>query len=162
MTKRRKIITVAVLSIIVIGIYSSIVTTGAEVKEKQFGRLSKDINRLKVTAVYPDDPNAQEVYFEYTRPSLYAELDDLLKFRAVYNLGVMTDHSCLGDAMIYFYRGDELCKLRWNFAHGDFFWPGLLTSKSKKNLIKWFESKGFSKFAEWNTLQEELESQLGG
>jgi len=162
MTKRRKIITVAVSSIIVIGIYSSIVTTGAEVKEKRFGRLPRDINRLKVTAVYPDDPNAQEVYFEYTNPSLYAELDGLLKFRAVYNVGVRSDHACLGDAMIYFYRDDELCQVQWNYAHGDFFWPGLLTSKSKKNLIKWFQGKGFAKFAEWDALEAKLKSQHGG
>ena len=163
MTKRSKITTIAVSSIIVIGIYSSIVTTGANVKKKQFGRLPRDINRLKVTAVYPeDDPNAQEVYFEYTSPSLYAELDGLLKFRAVYNVGVMSDHACLGDAMIYFYRGDELCQVQWNYAHGEFFWPGLLTAKSKKDLIMWFKGKGFGKFAEWDALQEKLESQHRG
>lgn len=109
-----------------------------------------------------DDPNAQEVYFEYTSSSLHGELDGLLEFRRVRNSELNTSHSCLGDAMIYFYRGDELCQLRWNYAHGDFFHPGLLTSKSEKNLIKWFESKGFGKFAEWDALQAKLESQHRG
>jgi hypothetical protein len=147
MTKRRKITTIAVSSIIVVGAYFFFMTTEAELKKKWFGRLPTDIDRLKVTAVYPrDDPNAQEVYFEYASPSLYRELDALLKFRPVKRF-VESAHSCLGEAMIYFYRGDKLCQVRWNFAHDDFFHPGLLTAKSKKNLIKWFESKGFAMFS---------------
>jgi hypothetical protein len=151
MTKRRKtaaiVSGVIVSSIIVFGAYSSFTTSGAELKERRFGQLPEDIDRLKVNAVYPDDPNAQEVYFEYASPSLYGELDALLEFRSVRNAELNTAHACLGDAMIYFYRGDELCQLRWNYAHGDFFHPGLLTSKSKKNLTRWFESIGFAMFS---------------
>jgi hypothetical protein len=168
MTKRRKIAAIVsgviVSSIIVIGTYSPIVTTGSEFKESRFGRLPRDIDRLKVTAVYPeDDPNAQEVYFECTSPSLYGELDALLKFRTITNFA-MSDHSCLGDAMIYFYRGDELCQLRWNYAHGDFFHPGLLTSKSKMKLVEWFKSKGFATFSEgrakWEALRAESDANM--
>ena len=169
MTKRRKLTTIVsgvlVASIIVVSTYSSFVTTGAELKEKRSGRLPRDIDRLKVTSVYPeDDPNAQEVYFEYNRPSLYDELDGLLRFRTVSNAALNTDHACLGDAMIYFYRGAELCQPQWNFAHGDFFHPGLLTSKSKNKLIEWFKSKGFAKFAagqaEWQVLQTESDANM--
>ena len=167
MTRHRK--QIAVLSgvlisgIVLLGAYFSYVTTGAEIKENRFGRLPRDIDHLKVASVYPqDEPNDQEVYFEYSSASLYDELDRLLDFRTVSNGAFNTAHACLGDAMIYFYRGDELCQLRWNYAHGDFFHPGLLTSKSKKNLIEWFKGQGFAKFAEWDALQAKLESQHRG
>jgi hypothetical protein len=167
MTNRTKTTTIVsavlVISIIiVISTNSPIVTTGSELKESRFGRLPRDVDRLRVTSVYPDDPNAQDVYFEYTSPSLYGELDALLDFRTVNSSVFNEAHACLGDAMIYFYRGNEICQLRWNYAHGDFFHPGLLTSKSKKNLVKWFNSKGFANFAEWDALERKLESQHRG
>ncbi len=126
------------------------ISTGDELKERYFGRLPRDIDRLRITSVYPrNDPNSQEVYFEYSSPHLYEELDQQLEFRTVNNAIFRRTHRCLGIAMIYFYRGDELCRLRWNYAHGNFFYPGLLTQDSKEDLCKWFGNRGFTRFSEW-------------
>ena len=121
-----------------------------ELKERYFGRLPRDIDRLRVTSVYPrNDPNSQKVYFEYSSPHLYEELNQQLEFRTVNNAIFRRTHRCLGNAIIYFYRGDELCRLRWNYAHGNFFYPGLLTQDSKERLHKWFGAKGFTEFSKW-------------
>lgn len=126
------------------------ISTGDELKERYFGRLPRNIDRLMITSVYPrNDPNSQKVYFEYSSPNLYEELDQQLRFRTVNNAIFRRTHRCLGNARIYFYRGDELCRLRCNYAHGNFFYPGLLTQDSKEDLHKWFRNRGFAKFSEW-------------
>jgi hypothetical protein len=134
-----------------------------KLKAEHLGTLPKDIDALKVVSITPPSAfirdaysyNAQRVFFEYSSPTLYKELDALLEFRPVNN--PRQSHGCRGYAYIEFYQGEKLCQTTWNYAHGSFFFPGLLTDESRKNLCKWFSDKGYDGFQR----QDEAENGYG-
>ena len=115
----------------------------------------QDCNMILITDPYPNiEAKQQKLIFEIQGKDLYAELDKLVEFRW-FCLEPRADHSCLGNANINFLSKGEVCG-SWNFAHGNFVWPGLLTKASRHQLAEWFSAKGYGQFVEWMSQEEKL------
>jgi hypothetical protein len=109
-----------------------------------------------ITDSYPEvDAKQQKLIFEIQGRDLYTELDKLVEFRW-FCLEPRADHACLGNANIHFLSKGVVYG-SWNFAHGNFIWPGLLTNASRHQLAEWFSAKGYGQFAEWILQEEKLE-----
>lgn len=126
---------------------------GVELKAKYFYSLPDGVDRLQVCSHHghPNPPPVQ-VYFDYTSPTLYTELDEILEFQSKIRSESSQSVGGWPPVIIFFYRGDERCALNWPYwptEDGRFFLAGLLTEESRRNLHSWFEIKGFTKFREW-------------
>jgi hypothetical protein len=117
----------------------------------------QDCNMILITAPYPDvEVKQQKLIFEMQGKDLHAELDKLVDFRW-FCWEPRADHSCRGNVNIHFLSRGEVCG-SWNFAHGNFVWPGLLTKASRHQLAEWFSAKGYGQFVEWISQEEKLEN----
>jgi hypothetical protein len=115
----------------------------------------QDCNMILITDAYPDvEAEQQKILFEIQGKDLYAELDKLVQFRW-FCLEPRGAHSCLGNANIHF-LSKGVVRGSWNFAHGYFVWPGLLTRASRRQLAEWFSAKGYGQFVEWMSEEEKL------
>ncbi len=116
----------------------------------------QDCNMIMITDIYPDvEAKQQKLLFEIRGKDLYAELDKLVKFRW-FCREPRAAHACLGNANIHFLSKGEVHG-SWNFAHGNFVWPGLLRRTSRHQIAEWFSAKGYGQFLEWVSQEEKLE-----
>ena len=153
---RRRIILGGLLIAFVTLIACVSYTNPYKLKSRHFDAVvPQDCNMILITDPYPDvEAKQQKLIFEIQGKDLYAELDKLVEFRWFCS-EPRADHSCLGNANIHFLSKGEVCG-SWNFAHGNFVWPGLLTKASRHHLAEWFSAKGYGQFVEWMSEEEKL------